>query len=294
MITHRRYINNPENMFSGDYLLVQDFLLKLDNPAYSFGWWDHQCTRSSFMPEYFDRFGLWFEEDNLVAIACTEQNLGIGIVCTYSDKKHLYDEMIEYAKVNFHDNGSLILLVPDLDKKYQEVASKAGFYPTQERETESLCAFESMDLDYKLPDGFVITDMTECYNPVMYERIMRRGFSNDMVDKELTPDDIMSIDRQFKRPFVNLDLHVIALAPDKSWAAFCGIYQTNESKSVFIEPVVTDPDFQKMGLAKAAVYEALSRCKKSGSTTAVVYSSQQFYFNIGFRPNSTSTWWELK
>jgi predicted N-acetyltransferase YhbS len=57
----------------------------------------------------------------------------------------------------------------------------------------------------------------------------------------------------------------------------------------YVEPVATDPDYRKMGLAKAAIYEAVLRAAKLGAKEAYVISSQQFYYNIGFRPNSTET-----
>ena len=292
MINFRHY-RHSDNLFEGDFLLVRDFLLRLDIPTYSFGFWEHQVTRPSFREEYLDKIGLWFEDGQLIAFASTEESLGTGILCVCDSKKSLMDEMVAYAKENLHNQGELTLLVPDLDKEYQEAAAKAGFALTQERETESIIAIDMDNLSYSLPDGFHITSMSENYDPVQFDRIMRRGFSGDMEERELSPADIAAIDRQFKRPFVNLDLQVIVTAPDKSWAAFCGMWQTHESKQAFIEPVVTDPDYQKMGLGKAVVYEALQRCGKLGSTSAVVFSSLQFYFNLGFRPNSTSTWWKI-
>ena len=293
MIESRQY-RYTGNLFEGDFLLVRDFLLKLNNPTFSFGWWDHQITRSAFCAEYLSKFGLWLEAGQLVAIACIEENLGNGIICVMDGYKFLLDEIVEYVKKNLHDNGTLTLMVPDLDKEYQKAAAIAGFIPTQERDTESIIQIETENLSYSLPEGFQITSMADSYDPAQFDRIMRRGFSNDMEERTLSPADIGAVDRQYKRPFVNLGLQVVVLAPDKSWASFCGMWQTKESPAAFIEPVVTDPIYQKMGLGKAAVYEALCRCGKLGSTSAVVFSTKQFYFSIGFRPNSTATWWKNK
>jgi predicted N-acetyltransferase YhbS len=49
-----------------------------------------------------------------------------------------------------------------------------------------------------------------------------------------------------------------------------------------------------MGLGRAAVLEGLRRCAKLGAKRAFVGSSQQFYYNIGFRPYTSNTWWERK
>jgi len=249
-------------------------------------------TRPSFCVDNLDKFGLWFSSEQLVALACIDENLGNGIICVQDDNKYLLDEMVEYAKENLHKNKSLTFLVPDLDKTYQQAVAKAGFRPTQERDTDSIIQIDMENLRYTLPEGFHITDMAHNYDPFQFDRIMHRGFSGDLVERTRTLTDIEYVDRQFKRPFTNLDLQIAVIAPDKTWAAFCGMWQTKESREAFIEPVVTDPSYQKMGLGKAAVYEALFRCGKSGAESAVVFSSKQFYFSIGFRPNSTSTWWE--
>jgi predicted N-acetyltransferase YhbS len=64
------------------------------------------------------------------------------------------------------------------------------------------------------------------------------------------------------------------------------------SKSALVEPVATEPAYRKMGLGKAAVLEGIKRCSELGATRAFVGSSQQFYYNIGFRPYTALTWWK--
>ncbi|MCL2884708.1 MAG: GNAT family N-acetyltransferase, partial [Oscillospiraceae bacterium] len=77
-------------------------------------------------------------------------------------------------------------------------------------------------------------------------------------------------------------------------AAYCGTWKDPASAVALVEPVATDPDYRMRGLGKAAVLEAVRRCGTRGAKQAYVGSSQQFYYNIGFRPALTSTWWELK
>jgi len=293
MANFRQY-QYTDNLFNDDFLLVRDFLLKLNNPTYSFGWWDYQITRPSFKQEYLNKFGLWFEDDRLVAVACVDANLGDGALCFMKENRSLIPDMIAYAKENLHNESKLSLLIPDLDKEYQEAAAKAGFTPTQDRDTESIMELDERKLQYTLPTGFQIVSMADNYDPLQFVRIMYRGFDSAAYKAILEASDISPIDHKFKRPFINLDLQIAVLAPDKSFAAFCGLWHTKESNSVFIEPVVTDPDYQKLGLGKSAIYETLKRCAKLGATSAIVFSSIQFYFNIGFRPNSTSTWWRIK
>jgi len=60
-----------------------------------------------------------------------------------------------------------------------------------------------------------------------------------------------------------------------------------------LEPLVTDPDYRRMGLGRAVVYEAAKRCGNLGAKHVAWALSQQFYCNIGFYPTNTYTCWEL-
>jgi len=59
----------------------------------------------------------------------------------------------------------------------------------------------------------------------------------------------------------------------------------------FVEPVATDPDYRLMGFGRAVVLETVKRCGRMGARIALVGSSQQFYYSIGFYPIYTGTWW---
>jgi len=54
-------------------------------------------------------------------------------------------------------------------------------------------------------------------------------------------------------------------------------------KSAYIEPVATDPDYRRMGLAKAAVLACIRECKERGMERVIVESAQPFYVSMGFK-----------
>lgn len=89
------------------------------------------------------------------------------------------------------------------------------------------------------------------------------------------------------------ELVVSVAAPDGNYVAHCGMWYRPGDFYCYVEPVATDPDYRKIGLGKAAVLEAARRCGKLGAKQAVVGSNQQFYYNIGFYPVYTMTYWEL-
>ncbi|MHB8130334.1 MAG: GNAT family N-acetyltransferase [Mobilitalea sp.] len=83
-------------------------------------------------------------------------------------------------------------------------------------------------------------------------------------------------------------------ATDGSFVVYCGMWYVECTDYALVEPVATDPDYRMKGLGKAAVLEGFKRCGKLGALNAYVGSSQQFYYNIGFRPCSNKTWWEKR
>jgi predicted N-acetyltransferase YhbS len=62
----------------------------------------------------------------------------------------------------------------------------------------------------------------------------------------------------------------------------------------YVEPVATDPDYRRMGLARAAVLEGIRRCFAEGAEVAYVGTTMPFYLSIGFKPLFEAHWWEWK
>lgn len=121
---------------------------------------------------------------------------------------------------------------------------------------------------------------------------MWRGFDHE---GEPTQDeeDIQWRKAMLSSPHINPELIIAIVAPNGNYASHCGLWHSPGDNYAYVEPVATDPEYRKMGLGKAAVYESILRAKYLGAKEAYVVSSQQFYNNIGFKPLTTETWWEL-
>ena len=109
-----------------------------------------------------------------------------------------------------------------------------------------------------------------------------------------TSEDELSAKEEMLRPNVDLDLKVAVVSPEGNFVSYCGMWYDPAVEFALVEPVATDPDYRKMGLGKAAVLEGVRRVRLLGAKMAFVGSSQQFYYNIGFRPFATSTNWKKK
>jgi predicted N-acetyltransferase YhbS len=79
--------------------------------------------------------------------------------------------------------------------------------------------------------------------------------------------------------------------PNGDLASYCGIWYAPANRLAYVEPVATDPDYRRRGLARAAVLEGIRRASLLGATRAIVGSGQPFYHAIGFRQIYTTYLW---
>lgn len=89
-------------------------------------------------------------------------------------------------------------------------------------------------------------------------------------------------------PDYRLDLDVVVVAPDGQFAAFAQGWVDVENGIGLFEPVGTHPDFRKLGLCRAVIYEGLRRMHAAGATEAHVYpyenhDASQVYRKLGFQ-----------
>jgi ribosomal protein S18 acetylase RimI-like enzyme len=71
-------------------------------------------------------------------------------------------------------------------------------------------------------------------------------------------------------PLYRRDLDLVVEAPNGDLAAFCGLWYDDVTRSAYIEPVATHPDYQRRGLAKAMLCEGQRRAQRLGATLASV------------------------
>ena len=283
----------PVPPFGEDYTALREFLLRLDDCNYTFGRWDWMITHSCLDTGGLPKIGLWTDSGRVVAAATYDCALGRAFLPMLPEYGHLREEMLWYAQTALGKDGQFAVLIRDGDAPMQSAAMHCGYRATQDREFDAVFDLQSGDFTYTLPDGFRITSMQETYDLYQYGQVLWKGFNHEangegafVYDEHFTGE--------FERPNVNLDLKIAVVAPNGDFVSYCGMWQDDACKSALVEPVATDPAYRKLGLGRAAVLEALRRCAALGATRAFVGSSQQFYYNIGFRPHACSTWWERK
>lgn len=277
-----------------DYEDVRAFLLKRADPGYTFGRWDWMVTHPNLMPEALPRIGLWKEGEELVAVALFDCRPGRAYLLELPGYADIRAEMLEYAQRELRgEDGGFRLMVREGDVALETIAANAGYIATPDREPEAVFDIGATSMEYALPEGFRITDMEETFDLGKYGEALWYGFGHGEDGPfEPTEEDSKIGTSSMLRINVDLRLKVAVLAPNGRFAAYCGMWYDPRSEFAVVEPVVTQPQFRKRGLGRAAVLEGIRRCGELGAKRAYVGSSQQFYYSIGFRPSGAFTEWK--
>lgn len=88
-------------------------------------------------------------------------------------------------------------------------------------------------------------------------------------------------------PCFRQDLHLVAVAPDGSFAAHVGTIYDEANRRALYEPVCTHPDHRRHGLAQALMFEGMRRVRALGATQITVETgdaipANRLYESIGF------------
>jgi GNAT superfamily N-acetyltransferase len=288
----RNYTSEP--LFTSDYIKVRRFLSDLNRekliyPGFTWGRWEWMITHSSLDRSSLGRIGIWEDNNKIVGLATYESVLGDAYLFTAPGYKALEHEMLEYAKAALAGENGVRVLIDNNDRELQRTANTLGFTASADQENTAVIDI-SNNLTYSLPDGYKIISMAEGWDYHKYDAVMWRGF-NHKGPPPGTAEDIRIRKEMLSSPTILPEIVLAVAAPDGQYVSHCGMWYAPGDSYALIEPVATDPDYRLMGLGKAVVLEAVRRCGQMGAKEALVGSSQQFYYSIGFYPLHTGTWW---
>ena len=292
-----RHYSGEKLYTNKDYLKVRVFIFglnksKLQSPNFPWGRWEWMIGHGCLDDRYLDRILIWEDSGEIAALATYESELGDGFFCVDEKYAYLKPEMLREAQASLHKDGKFRVIINDNDRDFQRIARDMGYVPTQEK--EQIAALDiSGSLQYNLPEGYLIVSMADDWNWHQYDRCLWRGF-NHPGEPSGSEESIYVRKRMLSGPAVDPHTVVCVVAPNGSYVAHCGTWFIPGETYALVEPVATDPDYRRLGLGRAAVLEALIRCGKRGAKQALVGSSQQFYYSIGFAPINNETWWAYK
>ncbi|MEG0943285.1 MAG: GNAT family N-acetyltransferase [Angelakisella sp.] len=282
--------------YSVDFRNVCNFLIRINQnkvitPNYLWARWVWQFGPYMNM-ENLSKIGVFQDDDTIVGLVTYENDIGEAYFCLDEAYAYLKPQLIEYASKHLSLNGKIKIAIPDGDLGYQKAAINKGFYATNEK--SSVARIDIADFNITLPNGYsIISFDNPGFNVDKYYASIWKGFDNQRERNEM---EMQSMKKRegFDAPFFDKSLRVIIVAPNGEYASHCGMWYIPGSTYAYVEPVFTLPEYRKMGLGKAAVLEGVKRCGKLGAEYAIVLSSQQFYYSIGFYPTQNETWWKYK
>jgi hypothetical protein len=292
-IKFRNYTN--ELGFSDDFLKVRNFLLNLglnDVSSLNYDWvrWEWVYSLPFQDKSNLFKFGIWEDEDVIVGLVCYEDSLGSVFINLHNEYYHLLAVIFEYAEKHLHSDGRLKVAIPDNVTELQRIAVNRGFKATQHKESDAYMEIDLDRLEYTLPEGYHITTMHETYDLIKYNQVLWRGFNHEGVAPE-TDKDIEERRLSLSSPHSDNKLKFAVVNPNGDFVSYAGFWYDPKNDYCVIEPAATDPDYRKMGLCRAAIYEGMKACYQLGAKRCVVGSSQQFYYTIGFAPYQNRTYW---
>lgn len=278
-----------------DYYKVRDFLLEVGYSQFTYARWDWMITHPCLDKSQVGKIGIWEDGDKIVGIITYEDTLGTGYCVTNPMYDFLKKEILIYGEDYLALDGKFKTVILDSDENFKAIASSLGFVATTRKEEDAILDLENLNVEYNLPEGFYITSMKERYDLFQYKQALWKGFNHELNGEgqfEFTKKVEKEAIEEMERANVDLELKIAVVGPDENFVSYCGMWYDQKSDFAVIEPLVTIPEYRKMGLGKAAVIEGFKRVKKLGAKKVLVGSSQQFYYSIGMCPYSTSTYWE--
>ena len=294
-VTFRAY--PAQTGYTDDYFRISDFLFHTGESHPRPGlidwvFWEWSSVRDAYKADDLAKIGLWEDQGRLVAATVIEDHMGAVSIRTDEQHRHLRPGMLRYACDCMAHDGMVTLIIDDSDRELQRLAFQAGLRPTQQKECTALMEITPEATRYALPEGFRIVSFDQEFDVHQYNQVLWKGFGHEAEGPAPEDDEMLQWRRNcISSPHTDRSLLIAVAAPGGEYAAHCGMWYRGGSMAV-VEPVATAPEYRRMGLARAAVLEAVRRCGALGATRASVGSSQQFYYSIGFCPVTTETFWQ--
>ena len=248
--------------------------------------WDYMHSHPMLDESALDRIGIWEDEGEIVAVVHYESLLGEAFFECHPQYTFLKGEMLKHAEEHFirtvDGEDKLWIYCNDFDTEFESLLSEAGYHPLDRGlRPLSQVVIPSEIPQAELPEGFRVLSLADENDLTKINHVLWRGFNHP---GEPPQEEEEGRKKMQSSPNFREDLTIVVADPEGNFRAFCGFWVVPEKKYGVIEPLATDPDFRRMGLARAGVWEGVRRCWALGAETIYVGSDQEFYLALGFKP----------
>lgn len=223
--------------------------------------------------------GLWTVDGRIVGAAIYDMYFGEGFCGVLPEYKGLYLSVVEYAYKNLRDDSGFGLAICDENTEEIVMVKNHGFSITDQSETIMEKSLND-DLGAELPSGlkFFSPDPIEDAYDLQWLFWQGFGHGDDKAEFEREEEIVPTVRKHFNR-----DLGVVAVNEKGKMVGCCLLWFMPGTDYAYVEPVCTIPSYRGKGVAKAVIFEAMTRAKKLGAKRAYVISDMEFYEKLGFR-----------
>jgi predicted N-acetyltransferase YhbS len=256
--------------------------------------WDYMHSHPNLQESALGLIAVWEDGKEIVGVVHFEDQPGAAHFQFHPEYPQLKSEMLAYAQEYLPltlENGKKQLRIysDDFDSEFETLAAQQGFQRLREEDRiDSRLIIPGEIPASPLPAGFRIKSLAEDNDLVKIHRALWRGFDHP---GEPPQEGIHWRLKMQSSPNFRQDLTLVVENPAGNFVVYCGMWVVPENGYGYIEPLATDPDFRRLGLARAAVWEGIRRCQEEGAEVIYVGSDQPFYLSLGFeRLHQTHCW----
>ena len=287
-ITQRRY------KVLADFERVYCFLEETYDPV---------TLNSHLLPPYFEyahmhpcfdyakthHFGVWEDDGRIAGIACYEMQLGDCHMHADKGYEALLPDMLSWAEneLSAGEEGTQRLEVWITDKEPEKRALlQARGYTRKGIEPVKIFDYSKPFAERALPEGFALTDGTNV-DYVKLHHCLWKGFDHG----DEPDDDVDCRVSMFNAPRFAMSQMTIVVAPNGEYACALGMWPDKRNGYAYLEPLATVPKYRRMGLAAAALTEAMKKTKELGAKYCFG-GEGEFYSAIGFETVCNRELWK--
>jgi GNAT superfamily N-acetyltransferase len=237
--------------------------------------------------------GVWAAYGEIVGVVHPEDGMGTAYFEIDPEYNDLKGAMLQYAETHIRSTEGgmrrLRAFINDQDDEFQSIATERGYTKGDDSEPMSHFVIPDTFPAISLPAGFRLKSLAEDNDLRKVDRVLWRGFNhgNDPPKDGVRDREFMQLAPNFRK-----DLNIVVAAPDGTFVSYCGMWYEPVHAIAYVEPVATDPDYRRRGLASAAVMEGIRRCGELGATVACVGSAKPLYLSLGFRQVYNRSAWQ--
>ena len=289
-----------------DFLRIRDFLV--NTYAYyqrPYNWtierWNFSISMARIMngvplEKWESQIGIWEQDQEILCVVNAEgEDDGEAFFQTAHEQipQDTLQEMFSFCESHLGkvQNGKRIIYLrtPWGNDRIEKIALDRNFSKLSGIEKVSELSPKE-ELPVVLPEGFTFKRGDEVTSQEKGEAHAKAfGYYDETLYRERSPIAYQAV---AETPDYQPDLDLYVISPEDEIAAFATMWYDQWNRIGILEPVGTVPQYQKMGLGRAGIFQLVNQVKQRGGSKVYVDVGLDFYQHIGFREIKKYSLWK--